>query len=72
MMQIEGAYTAEVMKLMEYAEDDEDTLREIVGRQLHDTNSTPLQTGNNSKKYFQSETKQIKHIIAQNIKEKWE
>jgi hypothetical protein len=31
-----------------------------------------LQTGNKFKKSFQSETKQIKNIITQNIKAKWE
>jgi hypothetical protein len=33
------------------------------------THSTMLQTANKFKKSFQSETKQIKNIIAQNIKE---
>jgi hypothetical protein len=31
-----------------------------------------LQTANTLKKCFQSETKQIKNIITQNIKGKWE
>jgi hypothetical protein len=31
-----------------------------------------LQTANKFKKSFQSETKQIKNIITQNIKGKWE
>jgi hypothetical protein len=31
-----------------------------------------LQTANKFKKYFQSETKQIKNIITRNIKGKWE
>jgi hypothetical protein len=43
----------------------------IVRKQQNDTNSTLLQTAKNLKKSFQSETKQIKNIIAQNIKEKW-
>jgi hypothetical protein len=38
----------------------------------HNTYSTLFQTANKFKKSFQSETKQIKNIIAQSIKEKWE
>jgi hypothetical protein len=38
----------------------------------HNTNSALLQTANKFKKSFQSETKQIKNIITQNIKGKWE
>jgi hypothetical protein len=34
------------------------------------TNSALLQTANKFKKSFQTETKQIKNIITQNIKEK--
>jgi hypothetical protein len=36
------------------------------------TNSALLQTANKFKKSFQSETKQIKNIITENIKEKLE
>jgi hypothetical protein len=72
LMQIEGAYIAKVMKLMEYVESKEDPLIEIVRMHNHNTNLTLLQAVRNSKKSFQSEKKQIKDITAQNIKYKWE
>jgi hypothetical protein len=67
-LQIEGSYIAEVVKLMEYIESNEDPPIQIVRRQQHYRNSKLLQTVNNSTKSFQSETKQIKSIIVQNIK----
>jgi hypothetical protein len=57
---------------MEYVESKQDPLVDIVRTHNQNTNSTLLQAVRNFKKSFQSETKQIKHIIAQNIKEKWE
>jgi len=71
LMQIEGAYIAEVIKL-EYVERKEDSLVEIVRMHNHNTNLTLLQAVRNFKKSFQSEKKQIKDITAQNIKYKWE
>jgi hypothetical protein len=41
-MQIEGSYTAEVMKLMEYVDRKEDPLIQIVRTHQHHTNSTHL------------------------------
>jgi hypothetical protein len=70
-MQTEGAYIAEVMKFMEYVES-KDLLTQIVRTHQHNTNSTVLKTVRDSKNFFPSRTKQIKNIIAQNIKEKWE
>jgi hypothetical protein len=72
LMQIEGAYMAEVKKLMEYVEIKEDPVIEIVRTHNHHTNPTLLQAVRNFKKSLQSETKQIKDIIIQNIKQKWE
>jgi hypothetical protein len=66
-----GAYIGKVMKLIGCEETKEDSLVEIVRTHYQNTNSTLLQAVRNSKKSFQSETKQIKDIIAQNIKEKW-
>jgi hypothetical protein len=71
-MQVEGAYVAETIKLVEYVENKEDPLIQNVRTHQHDTYSTLLQTANKFKKFFHSERKQIKNMIAQNIKEKWE
>jgi len=60
MMQREGAYIAEVMKLMECVGSEEGQLIKVVVTHLHHTNSTLLQTVKKFKESFQSETKQIK------------
>jgi ferritin len=60
------------MKLTEYVENEEDPLIQAIRTHQHQTNSTLLQTVKNIKKYFQSATKQIKNIIALNMKEKLE
>jgi hypothetical protein len=72
LMQVEGAYITETLNLVEYVESKEDTLIQIVRIHQHNTNSVSLQTANKFKKSFQSETKQIKNIITQNIKGKRE
>jgi hypothetical protein len=59
MMQIEGANTAEFMKLMEQVESNEDPLIQIVRTHQHHTDSTLLQTVKNFKKSTQSKTKRI-------------
>jgi hypothetical protein len=71
-MQVEGAYIAETVNLVEYVESKEDPLIQTVRTHQHNTNSALLQTANKFKKSFQNETKQIKNIITQNIKGKWE
>jgi hypothetical protein len=71
-MHVEGAHTAEVMKLIEYVESKEDPLIQIVRTHQRHTNSTLLRTVKNFKRSFHRETQKIKSIIAQNIKEKWE
>jgi hypothetical protein len=58
--------------LAEYIENKDDPLIQIVGTHQHNTNSALLQTAHIFKKSFQSETKQIRNIITQNIKVKWE
>jgi hypothetical protein len=72
LMQVEGAYTAETLNLVEYVESKEDPLIQNVRRHQHNTNSALLLTPNIFKKSFHSETKQMKNIITQNIKGKWE
>jgi hypothetical protein len=52
MTQIEGAYIAEVMKLMEYEERKEDPLIKIVRTHQHHTSSTLLETIKNFYKIF--------------------
>jgi hypothetical protein len=59
-MQVEGAYIAETINLVEYVESKEDLPIQIVRTHQHNTNSVLLQTANKFKKSFQSETKQIK------------
>jgi hypothetical protein len=71
LMQVEGAYVAETVNLVEYVESKEDPLIQIVRTHQHNTNSALLQTANKCKKSFQSEAKQIKNIITHNIKGKW-
>jgi hypothetical protein len=58
--QVEGAYIAETVNLVEYVESKEDPLIQIVRTHQHNTNSALLQTANKFKKSFQSETEQIK------------
>jgi predicted metal-dependent phosphoesterase TrpH len=70
LMQVEGAYIAETVNLVEYVENKEDQLIQIVRTHQHNTNSALLQTANRFNKSFQSETKQIKNIMTQNIKGK--
>jgi hypothetical protein len=72
LMQVEGAYIAETLNLVEYVESKEDPLIQIVRTHQHNTNSALLQTANRFQKSFQSETKQIKSIITENIKGKGE
>jgi ribosomal protein L11 methylase PrmA len=69
---VEGAYIAETQNLVEYVESKEDPQIQIVRTHQHNTNSALLQTANKLKKSSQSGTKQIKNIITQNIKGKWE
>jgi hypothetical protein len=61
-MQVEVAYIAETVNLVEYIESKEDPLIQIVKTHQHNTSWALLQTANKFKKYFQSETKQIKNI----------
>jgi hypothetical protein len=70
LMQVEGAHIAETVNLVEYVESKEDPLIQIVRTHQHNTNSALLQTANEFKKSFQSETKQIRNILTQNIKGK--
>jgi hypothetical protein len=58
LMQVEGAYIAEVTKLMDYVESKEDPLVEIVRTHNQNTSSTLLQAVRIFKKSFQNETKQ--------------
>jgi hypothetical protein len=67
LMQVEGTYIAETVNLVEYVENKEDPLIQIVRTHQHNANSALLQTANKS---FQSESK--KPIITKNIKGKWE
>jgi hypothetical protein len=72
LMPVEGPYIAETLNLVEYVDSKEDPLIQIVRSHKHNTDSALLQTADTFKKYFQSETKQIRNIITQNIKGKLE
>jgi hypothetical protein len=50
LMQVEGAYIAETLNLVEYVENKEDPLIQIVRTHQHNTDSTLLQTANKFKK----------------------
>jgi hypothetical protein len=50
-MQVEGAYFAETLNLVEYVES-KDSLIQIVRTHQHNTNSALLQTANKFKKSF--------------------
>jgi hypothetical protein len=65
-MKTDGAYIAQVMKVMEYAGSEKDRLIEIVGTPLHNTNSTLFQIVKNFKASFENKTKQVKDVIVQN------
>jgi hypothetical protein len=52
LMQVEGAYIAETRNLVEYVENKEDPLIQIVRTLQHNTNSALLQTANKFKKTF--------------------
>jgi hypothetical protein len=57
LMRVEGAYITETVNLVEYVENKEDPLIQIVRTHQHNTNTALLQTANKFKKSFQSETK---------------
>jgi hypothetical protein len=67
---MEAAYIAETLDLVEYVENKEDPLTQIVRKHQHNTNSALLQTANKFKKSFQSETKQIKKYNNSEYKRK--
>jgi hypothetical protein len=71
-METKAIHKAEVMEVMEYVGSKEDPLIWNVKTYQDHINSTLLQTVQNLKKSFEGETKEIKNIIAQNIKGKWE
>jgi len=58
---IGGAYTAEVMKLMEYVESREDPLIQIVRTQQHHTNSNHLKLLRILRDLFRVKQSQLKH-----------
>jgi hypothetical protein len=72
MMQIQGAYITEVIKIKEYVEHTEDPLMQIVRTHQHNTSSTLFHTATNPRKSLQSDMKQIKTTITRNLKERWE
>jgi hypothetical protein len=59
LMQKEGAYTAEVIKLEEYVEHTQDPLMQLFGHTIA-THVTLFRTATNFKKSLQTDTKQIK------------
>jgi hypothetical protein len=72
LMQIEGAYITEVIKLKEFVEHTKYPLMQIVRTHQHNTISTLFHTATNLHTSLQSDTKQIKTTISRNLKERWE
>jgi hypothetical protein len=72
LMQIEGAYVTEVIKLKEYVEHTEDPLMQIIRTHQHNTSATLFHTATSLQKSLQSDMKQIKTTIAKNLKERLE
>jgi hypothetical protein len=52
LMQVEGPYIAETLNLVEYVENKEDPLIQIIRTHQHNTNTALLQTANTFKKFF--------------------
>jgi hypothetical protein len=71
LMQIEGDYITEVIKLKEYVEHTEDPLMQIVRTHQHNTSSTLFHTATSLQKSLQGDTKQIKTTTARNLTERW-
>jgi hypothetical protein len=67
LLQVEGAHIAQTLNLVEYVENKEDPLIQIVRTHQHNTTSALLQIVNKFQKSFQIETKQIENISSQNI-----
>jgi hypothetical protein len=59
LMQVEGAYIAETLILVEYVENKEDPPIQIVRTHQHNTKLALLRTATKFKKPFQSETKLV-------------
>jgi hypothetical protein len=72
MLQVEGTYITEMIKLMEYVDQDHPLIQKLLGHTNINTNLTLFQTVSNFKTSFQRETKQTEDIIALNLKEEWE
>jgi hypothetical protein len=56
LMQIEGAYITEIIKLKEYVEHTQDPLMQIFRTHQHSTSSTLFHTATNLQKSLQSDT----------------
>ena len=70
-MQLEKAYAAEIIKLVEYVDSKEDPLIQTVRTHQHNINSALLQTSGLLKIELQGATRQIKDSIAKKTKQRW-
>jgi hypothetical protein len=70
LMQLEAPHAVEITKLVEYVDRKEDPLTQIVRTHQHNTDSTVLQTAR-CLKTVQRETRKMKEIITEKIKERW-
>jgi hypothetical protein len=71
LLQIEGAYVTEVIKLKEHVKHTDEPLMQIVRTHQHNTSSTLFHAVTNLQKSLQSDMKQIK-TTTRNLKERWE
>jgi hypothetical protein len=71
LMQIEGAHAVEITKLVEYLDQKEDPLIQVIRTHQHNTDSVVLQTARRLKTEVQRETRNMKDSIAEKPKEIW-
>jgi len=69
-MQLEAAYTVEIIKLVDYVDRKEDPLIQVVRTHQHNTDSAVLQTASCLKTEVQKETRKTKDSIAKKTKER--
>jgi len=72
LMQLEEAYTVEIIKLVEYVDRKEDPLIQNIREHQHYSNSAMLQTTGYLKTEVWRGTRQVEDSIAEKTKERWE
>jgi hypothetical protein len=70
-MQVEETYIIEITKLMEYVDNTEGPLIQIVRTHQNNTKSAIVQTARSLRTELQKGTREIKDSIAEKTKERW-